>query len=250
MRMTLSTQPPRAAQPPTAGRGPDGDAPRRVPHRTLILSAGLLVLVGALLTWLVAFSSILGVQTVDVRGAGAGTVEQIRAAARITAGTPLLRIDTGAVSRRVEQVSEVASATVRTSYPSTIVITVTERVAIGYLQAGGRYLLVDKTGDQFRSTPVRPVALPLFVIPAGPLAVATGRAVATVAASLAPPLLAHVASIQAFDPGAITLLLTDQRVVRWGSAARSSDKARILPALLTQPGTRYDVSNPELPFTH
>lgn len=245
--MTLSLHRTRAAEP---GGGPAGGPPRQVPHRTLILSAGALVLVGALLIWLVAFSSILGVKAVDVRGVSAGTAGQVRAAARIVPGTPLLRIDAGAVARRVEQVPEVASATVRTSYPSTIVITVVARVAIGYVRSGGRYLLVDRTGYQFRASATRPVALPLFVVPSGSQAVATGRAVATVAASLPPALLARVASIQAFDPGAITLLLTDQRVVRWGSAARSSDKARILPALLAQPGTRYDLSNPDLPFTH
>jgi cell division protein FtsQ len=88
------------------------------------------------------------------------------------------------------------------------------------------------------------------VVPAGPNAMATGHAVATVAAALAPASLAHVASVQAFDPTAITLLLADQRVVRWGSAARSPDKARILPVLLRQPGTTFDVTNPDQVIAH
>jgi cell division protein FtsQ len=106
-------------------------------------------------------------------------------------------------------------------------------------------VLVDKTGDQVRSLPVKPRGLPQFAIPGGANAKATGRAVATVAAALTPRLLAKVASIQAFDPTAITVLLDDRRVVRWGSAERSAGKARILPTLLKQPGTTFDLTNPD-----
>jgi cell division protein FtsQ len=58
-----------------------------------------------------------------------------------------------------------------------------------------------------------------------------------------------VQSIEALDPAAITLVLRGDRVVRWGSAARSPDKARILPALLKQPGTQFDLSDPDQPFS-
>ena len=59
---------------------------------------------------------------------------------------------------------------------------------------------------------------------------------------------ARIASIQALDPNAITLLMHNGRVVRWGSADRSADKARILPALLHQPGSQIDVTDPDQPF--
>ena len=91
--------------------------------------------------------------------------------------------------------------------------------------------------------------LPLLAVSPGADAKATAQAVAEVAASLTPQLLARVASIQAFDPTAITLLLTDQRVVRWGSADRSADKARILPTLLAQPGSTFDLTDPDQPFS-
>jgi cell division protein FtsQ len=59
-----------------------------------------------------------------------------------------------------------------------------------------------------------------------------------------------VRSIEALDPNAITLVLTRQRVVSWGSAQRSADKARVLPALLARSGVQHvDVTNPDLPFT-
>jgi cell division protein FtsQ len=59
---------------------------------------------------------------------------------------------------------------------------------------------------------------------------------------------ARISSIQALDPQAITLLMNNGRVVRWGSADRSGDKARILPALLQQHGSQLDVSDPDQPF--
>jgi cell division protein FtsQ len=130
-----------------------------------------------------------------------------------------------------------------------VVITVTERVAIGYVEHGHRYSLVDRTGYQFRTVHSAPGELPLFVVPSGASARTTGEAIATVAASLPPGIRAKVASVQALDPQSITLLLTDRRVVRWGTAARSADKARILPALLATHGTQIDVTDPDQPFT-
>jgi cell division protein FtsQ len=219
-------------------------------NRSLIVVGVLAVLVATVATWIVAFSPMLGANTVTVHGTRKLTVAQVRDAAAIKHGTPLVRLDTAAVTHRVESLPLVASARVRADYPSTVVITVTERVAVGYLTLGKNFVLVDKTGAQYRTVQTEPRLLPLFVVPAGPNAKAAGQAVATVAASLTPALLATIASVQAFDPTAITLLLNDRRVVRWGSADRSGDKARILPVLLRQPGTQFDVTNPDQVVTH
>lgn len=218
-----------------------------VPRRKLILAALGVVLVAAILIWVVAFSSVFGVKTVTVRGNHSLTADQIRAAAKITDGAPLVRLDKAAAEHRVEALPDVASAVISTSFPSTVVISITERVAIGYVKSGSRFALVDKTGDQFRTVAKAP-DLPLFVVPSGADSRTTGGAVATVAAALPASIRVKVNSIQALDPQAITLLLTDQRVVQWGSADRSADKARILPTLLEQPGTQFDVTDPDQPF--
>ena len=54
--------------------------------------------------------------------------------------------------------------------------------------------------------------------------------------------------IQADDPAGISLVLRDHRIVRWGGPDRSSDKARVLAALLARPGTVFDVSDPDLVY--
>jgi cell division protein FtsQ len=181
-----------------------------------------------------------------VEGVHLLSVARVRATADISHGAPLVRLDTGAVARRVESIPEVSSAHVSVSYPSTVVITVDERVAVGYLAAGKSAILVDRTGAQFRTVSVAPHALPRFDLPVRPPGAAAGRAVATVAGSLTASVRAKLASIKATDPLSITLQLADGRTVRWGSAERCADKARVLPALLSRPGTSFDVSDPDV----
>jgi cell division protein FtsQ len=221
---------------------------QRDPRRTLILSAAAVVVVAAFLTWLVAFSSVLGVGTVRVKGIHVLTADAVRKAARIADGSPLIRLDTAAIEHRVEALPDVASASVAVSYPSTVIITVHEREPVGYVEAGGAFRLVDRTGDAYRTVAVRPQDLPKLVVADGASARTTRGAVAMVAADLPRSLLAKIASIQALDPQAITLVLTDDRVVRWGTVARSADKARILPVLLAHHGQQFDVTDPDLPF--
>jgi cell division protein FtsQ len=218
-------------------------------ERRLVLGAIGVVLLAAIAVWLVAFSSVFGVGTVRVDGLRTLTAKQVRQAAHIADGTPLLRLDRAAVEHRVERLPSVAAATVRTSFPSTVIISVRERVAVGYLKAGAGYRLVDGSGEAYQEVSATPAHLPQFVVPGGANAKPTAAAVATVAAALPSSLRAQVLSIQALDPDSITLLLPDQRVVRWGSAQRSADKARILPTLLRTHAAQIDVTDPDLPYT-
>ena len=233
----------------------DGDGERDgaggIRHRGLILTAIAVVLVGAVVPWLLAFSSVFGVGSVAVRGTHELTADEVRAAARVPAGEPLLRLDTGAITRRVEALPDVASAQVTTSFPSTVTIAVTERTAVGVVASGSGFKLVDTTGDQFRAVDTRPPHLPLLVITAGSGPAdprVTASAVATVAAALPAGVRARIDSIQALDPQTITLVLNSGRVVRWGSVERTADKARVLSALLQVPGSQLDVTDPDQPF--
>jgi cell division protein FtsQ len=230
---------------------PDEDAPRPDRRRrTLLIVVAATVLVAVGITWLVAFSSVLGVRSISVRGLHVLTAAQVRAAADVADGTPLVRIDTAAVTRRVEKLPAVASAQVSTSFPSTLVISVTERQPVGFVHLGQGDVLVDRTGDQYRTVPQAPAGLPRFVVPADADSRTTGGAVATVAAALPADLRTKVRSIEALDANAITLVLTRGRVVAWGSAARSAEKARVLPVLLEQKHAKHvDVTNPDQPFT-
>jgi cell division protein FtsQ len=224
------------------------EEPRDRRRRNALIVAACVV-VAVLVTWLVAFSPVFGVRTIRVLGNHVATAAQIEKAAAIGNGTPLVRLDTDAVARRVERLAVVASAQVRTSFPSTVVITVDEREPVGYVRAHGTTMLVDRTGDQYRAVAHPPAGLPRFDVPADADARTTGGAVATVARALPAALLARIDVIHALDPSAITLVLTDGRTVAWGSAAASPAKARVLRALLKQPGSQIDVTDPHQPFT-
>jgi cell division protein FtsQ len=224
----------------------DSAAPRR--RRWLIVIAAAVV-VAALGTWLVAFSPVFGVRTVEVRGNHVLGADQVRAAARVSNGTPLVRLDTAAVTRRVETLDDVASAQVSTSFPSTVVITIEERVPVGYLSRSGRILLVDRTGDAYRMAPAAPAGLPKLVVATGAQERSAAAAVAAVAAALPHVVRVQVRSIQALDADSITLVLTRDRVVRWGSSDRTAAKARVLPVLLRPRVHQVDLTNPDQPFT-
>ena len=218
-------------------------------RRTVLIIVAAVVVLAVVATWVVAFSPVFGARTVSVRGEKAVSAQQILAAANIADGTPLVRLDTDAVASRVEAIDGISSARVSTSFPSTVVISVVERTPVGVVKHNGHYVLVDRTGDQYRTVDAAPAHLPVFVVPVRTDARTTGGAVATVASALPANIRAHVASIQALDPTAITLLLTDGRVVAWGSVARSTEKARILPILLRQKAHQFDVTDPSRPFT-
>lgn len=224
--------------------------PRR--RRTVAIVLAAVAAVAAFVVWLVAFSSAFGVRSIEVDGVHSLSAAQVRSAAGVASGTPLVRVDTAAVARRIKKLSDVAGVEVHTSFPSTLVIAVTERQPVGYVRTSGLIMLVDRTGDQYHQVATAPNNLPRFVVPAGTDARTTGGAVATVAAALPASLRHEVRSIQALDPQAITLVLTHGRVVHWGSAARSADKARVLPVLLDHGGGAVDVvdvSDPDQPFT-
>jgi cell division protein FtsQ len=229
------------------------ESPPRRSRRALIIGAVIVAVLAGFATWLLAFSSVFGVHTVVVSGEHRLSEQQVLSAARVSTGTPLLRLDTAGIRARVETLPDVASVKVTTSFPTTVRITITERVPVGVVKHDSGFALVDRTGDQFRTVPKRPAHLPLLVVPVGTDARTTGGAVATVAAALPERVLTRTESIQALDPRAITLLLHDGTVVRWGGPDRSAMKADVLLALLSRPNTgqvsQIDVSDPSQPFT-
>ncbi|HST46990.1 cell division protein FtsQ/DivIB [Jatrophihabitans sp.] len=206
--------------------------------------AALLVL--ALAAWLIGFSSVLGVRSVNVVGARTVTAAQVRAAAGIRPGTPLARLDLAAVRDRLRAVAPIRTVTVSRSYPATVTIRITERVAIGYRPVdpgtgGGAVLLVDRDNVAFRTVSAVPKHLPRLLVPATG---ASATAAALVAGALPAAIVAKLASVSAPSEQSVTLSLRDGRSVLWGGTDRSADKARLLAVLLGRPGRYFDLSDP------
>lgn len=196
----------------------------------------------ALLVWLVGFSSVLGVRTVNVVGTRTLTAEQVRAAAGIRSGAPLARLDPGAIRSRLSALAPIRTVTVSRSYPANVTIRITERVPIGYRPVdGGQVVLIDRDNVAFRTAAAAPAGLPRLLVPAtGPLPTAA----AAVAGALPGRILKALSSVSAPSAESVTLTLRDGRVVLWGGTDRSADKARLLTALLGRPGRYVDLSDP------
>ena len=221
-----------------APQAPKTRTPRR--HRGLWALTVLLVLAG--LVYLVEFSSVLGASTVQVSGNHLVSDTQIRQAAAIKHGAPLVRLDTGAIQNRIQALKPVRSVKVSVSYPSTVVITVTERQPVGYRVSGVRYQLVDANNVEFGTTSRLPAGLPeLTTAPDAN----TEMAMTACAGDLPAKLAKQIASISAASPLTVTLTTADGRTVLWGGSDNGSEKARVVQALLAQPGRYFDVSSPD-----
>jgi len=219
---------------------------RRRARQTLI--AVLIVLVAAGLVWLVGFSSVLGVNRVQVTGVTIVSADQVTAAAQVVSGTPLARVNSRALAGRVtDAIPEVASVTVSRHWPNTLVIHVTERVVVYQVLMGGTYQWVDATGTVFHSSD-DPQSVPQATLDLTDQQLVAD--VATVVTALPADLLPHVSSITAATLDSITLSLDDDRQINWGSADQSDLKAQVIDPLLNVPGTVYDVSAPANPAVH
>ena len=213
--------------------------------KVLMWSALISVLVVGL-GLLLYFTPIMSARNIVVVGLGAVTQDEVIAAAAVSPGTPLLQVDTDAVAERVAAIRRVASARVQRQYPSTLRVTVVERVPVVVKDYPDGPHLFDKDGVDFATAPP-PAGVPyLDTDHPGPSDPPT-KAARQVMTALRPEVAGLVGRIAAPSVASITLTLIDGRTVVWGTTDRTEEKAVKLGALLTQPGQTYDVSSPDLP---
>jgi cell division protein FtsQ len=212
----------------------------------VLMWSALLSVVVVGLGLLLYFTPIMSARSIVVTGLGAVSQEEVVTAAAVKTGTPLLQVDTDAVAERVAGIRRVASARVQRQYPSTLRITVIERIPVVVKDYPDGSHLFDKDGVDFATAPPPPGVPYLETENPGPSDPAT-KAALEVMTSLRPEVAGQVGRVSAPSVAAITLTLTDGRVVVWGTTDRTEEKALKLGALLTQPGRTYDVSSPDLP---
>ncbi|MBV8863488.1 MAG: cell division protein FtsQ/DivIB [Mycobacterium sp.] len=228
-----------------------GDTPKAVP-RGAVRGLKLALVTMALAIFTVAlglvlyFTPVMSARSVIITGIGAVTREEVLDVAQVRLGTPLLQINTDGVADRVAAIRRVASARVQRQYPSTLRITIVERVPVVVKDFPDGPHLFDRDGVDFATAPPPPALPYLDVANPGPTDPPTKAALAVLLA-LRPEIAAQVSRIAAPSVASITLTLTDGRKVIWGTNDRTEEKADKLAALLTQPGHVYDVSSPDLP---
>ena len=208
------------------------------------------LLVGGI--WLVFFSSYLSVQGVEVTGVRQLDADQVRAAAAVPDGQPLARVDLDRIRSRVEAMAPVRSADVTREWPDQVRIVVVEREAVAVVEINGQLRGMDAEGVIFRDYVKAPPGLPR--VETGPATDSEAlREAALVVAALPGDLAAKVDHVAVTTVDEISLVLRDDRVVEWGSAEQSGEKAEVLAALLAAPTTqearKFDVSVPGQPTT-
>jgi len=229
-----------------AGRGSADRARARSLRRKVFLIGGVAtVLIGALAATL-WFSPLMSVHTVTFVGDGVLTSEEVLAQAGIEQGTPLLRVDTAAAAQRVAGIPRVAEARVRREYPSTVEVSVTERIPVVFFDSPEGTHLMDDTGVDFAIEPP-PFGVVRLVTPTPGRDDHATQAALDVLEVLPESVRFQVAEVAAPTISSVSATLVDGRVVVWGSAEDSERKSAVVSVLLTQPGRIFDVSSPELP---
>jgi len=234
--------------------GRDADEPveeRPGPSRRRYLArrwvALLLVLAVLGLTYVIMFTSVVGVRTVEVLGTHDLPADTVREAAAVELGTPMVRLDTDGVAQRVARLPRVAEVSVSRSFPSTVEIQVTERTPVAVVPDTDGTHLVDRTGRDYATVPARPRGLPVLkVIKVAPDDPSTHAAV-TVLGAIPDQLRKRVVEVSAGTPGDVALKLRNGKVVKWGDAEDNERKAAVLAPLLTRQGKTYDVTTPDFP---
>jgi cell division protein FtsQ len=239
------------SQPPSPGRR------RRDRWKVAFFGLAALALAGGV-AWALLGSSFLVVRTVRTTGSQVPRAT-VLGAARIALGTPLARIDTGAIARRVEKITQVQSAKVTLSWPDSVVIWTKRRTAVFSVRLGTGYDQVDAYGVVLRWSAARPSGL-IALRPATTLAAATGRhgqlghepavlAAGAVVRTLPAWLRAKVAAVRANGPRDVLLVIRGGIVVRWGSPRNGREKVSTMAILLRTRARYYDVSDPATAVT-
>ena len=233
--------------------------PRRLRVIIILLLAVLLLGTGGV--WALYGSQWLRVDHVSVSGTDVLTPREVRAAAAVPVGSPLVSVDTDAIEARLRrELPRIDQVDVVRSWPDGIGLKVTERQPVLLVRKGSNFVEVDDEGVRFATVSEAPKNVPLLelALPSSGSTAASLRRFgedrlvreAVQAARDIPDAVARrtrALKVRSYDD--ISLELSDGRTVAWGSAEKGALKGRTLSALMkASPAARhFDVSAPTAP---
>lgn len=237
---------------------PEGPGGRLRPTglKLALIGVGLLLLAGGTV-WALYGSTWFRVERVKTSGTAVLAVAEVEAVAAVPVGAPLVTVDTDAIEARLrEKLPRIASVDVFRSWPHGIGIEVIERKPVLLLEKNGSFTEVDSAAVPFATvtTPTRGVPRLVLDAAASPSLRRFDAdrllAEAVRVRSELPDAIAkdtRVVRLSSYD--SVTLELTRDRTVFWGSAEHGPAKARVLTALMkaTPKAGHFDVSAPSAP---
>lgn len=223
---------------------------RSASKRRWMVLAGVVLLVAATV-WVVGFSPLLSVRSVQVSGTKGELADRVRVQADPVVGRPLVRADAAAVRRRIERIPAVQSVEVSRRLPNTLSVQVRPRVPVVVLQQRGDRRLVDASGrDYAAATGAQARGLPVVRLGEDGVSGKDVAAVARVMAALPAKERDQVKDVRLSRIGHVSFRLGGLKVA-WGASAHSGAKAEALSAMrpiATKEGSRtLDVSSPKRP---
>jgi cell division protein FtsQ len=224
---------------------------RHDPWKAAFFGALAVALVAGV-AWALLGSSLLVVRSVRTIGSAVPRARILQAAG-IRLGTPLIRVNTGAVARRVERLTQVQAARVTRSFPDAIVIWTKQRTATFAVPEHPGYLLMDSYGVILGRAAVAPAGLVVLQSPAVDVAQARPDlavlAAGTVVRTIPPWLRSRVSAVRAAGRNDVILILRGGESVIWGAPRRTAAKAAEVAILLRTNARSYDVSDPRVAVT-
>lgn len=212
----------------------------------------LVVTVGvvAALVWLAFWSPLLAVRSVEISGVSGANRTAVAGLVNVDKGTPLARVDLGAVEERIRSHRTIAEVSVERGWPSTLrVRAVPRQPALVLKNPEGQLEVVDATGVSFAVVTSPPAGVP--VVTAASTKGTTKEALEaalSVIRTLPDDLASRVSAIQVSTANLVSFTLGDVKVV-WGGADAEERKLEILRALLPTKPDVIDVSAPDTPVT-
>ncbi|NUK05012.1 FtsQ-type POTRA domain-containing protein [Streptomyces lunaelactis] len=229
----------------------------RLPGRRALLIAGAVIVLLAGGIWTLYGSEWLRVERVTTTGTEVLTPGEVEAAAAVPIKTPLISVDTDAIEARLRhKLPRIDSVDVVRSWPHGIGLRVTERKPVLLIEKGAKFIEVDAKGVRFATVDKAPKAVPLLELAvdqspslrrfgADRLLVEAVRVRGELPGKVAAD--TRTVTVRSYD--FITLELSRDRTVVWGSPEEGEAKARALTALMkAAPKARhFDVSAPTAP---
>jgi cell division protein FtsQ len=199
---------------------------------------------------MVEFSPVLVTHSVRVEGVPVGEVSTIVGRAAVPMGTPLAKVDTLAIARRVIATRTLAEVTVSRSWPSTIVISARLRVPVlAVKDPQGQVQVVDSQGDAYAIVSAPPKGVPLISTVESPPSKESLRAAISVLQALPSGQRSAVTDVAVLGANMVTFKLGAVSVV-WGGESEPELKVKVMTDLLRQKGVgTIDVSAPHTPAT-
>ncbi|MER7199134.1 cell division protein FtsQ [Streptomyces sp. CB01635] len=255
-------------------RPPRGRLRLRRP-RLLIVTGVALLLLGVGAVWLLYGSQWLRVERVTTSGTGVLTPAQVRAAAAVPVGAPLISVDTGVIEDRLRRkLPRIDSVEVTRSWPHGIGLQVTERKPVLIAENGknsskggnregganaGKFVEIDAKGVRFATVQKAPRGVPRLELTPDQSGAAASlrrfgpdrlvREAVRVAGDLPPAVARDTRAVRVRSYDDVSLELSGGRTVAWGSGEKGDTKATTLTALMkAAPKARhFDVSVPTAP---